>query len=358
MFVPRFCVRVLSFRSFSRIRAVTLALIIVVLLATALSLSAQTGGGITIPASGTVGVGAPYPSAVTLSGLSGAITDVDITLTGLSHTFPDDLDVLLVSPQGTTAALLLDACGGPDLVNVTFTFDDSAAATLANNGPCASGTVQVSQFGPPAFTSPAPASPYGSSLSVFNGENPNGDWSLYVYDDLPSDAGSLSSWTLSVTTAGAAPPSAPAVAPTLPPPPEVPLCTDHNFSEGGVVRIGLSDALRSAVNCRVLYQNGSSSTWLGFALYGEANLGVEGLTALGVLQAVDIFSPAGLTYFEGGGVFCLRGEGTLIWLASSQCPRHPEIIGSYTVPEFEGFTCATLFEPGTLVLVEHNPFEG
>ncbi|MFN8378212.1 MAG: hypothetical protein U0452_06025 [Anaerolineae bacterium] len=31
--------------------------------------------------------------------------------------------------------------------------------------------------------------------------------------------------------------------------------------------------------------------------------------------------------------------------------RHVEIKGSTTVPDFPGFTCATLFEPGTLVLV-------
>ena len=62
-----------------------------------------------------------------------------------------------------------------------------------------------------------------------------------------------------------------------------------------------------------------------------------------------------MTYFEGGAVFCLRGEGALIWLAASGMPHYPEIIGSYSVPEFPGFTCATLFEPGTLVLVSKNP---
>ena len=84
---------------------------------------------------------------------------------------------------------------------------------------------------------------------------------------------------------------------------------------------------------------------------------MPGLEALGIMQAVDIFSPAGLTRFEGGAVFCLRGEGTLIWLAASDAPRQAEIIGSYTVPDFPGFTCATLFEPGTLVLVRENPLE-
>ena len=117
----------------------------------------------------------------------------------------------------------------------------------------------------------------------------------------------------------------------------------------------MSDALGYAINCRVLYQNGASTTWLGYDLYSSGNLGVPGLMELGVQQAIDIFSPSGVTYFQGGAVFCLRGSGPLIWLAASGVPRHAEIIGSYTVPDFPGFTCATLFEPGTLVLLSQAP---
>ena len=135
----------------------------------------------------------------------------------------------------------------------------------------------------------------------------------------------------------------------------MPTCEANNLDENGVVRSSVSDALGNVLNCRVLYQNGASTTWLGMDLYSSGNLGVQGLMELGVQQAIDIFSPAGVTHFQGGAVFCLRGSGTLIWLAASGIPRHAEIIGSYTVPDFPGFTCATLFEPGTLVLVTENP---
>jgi hypothetical protein len=111
------------------------------------------------------------------------------------------------------------------------------------------------------------------------------------------------------------------------------------------------------INCRVLYQHGSSTTWLGSDMYSAGSLGVEGILDLGVQQAIDIFSPGGMTYFDGGAVFCLRGQGSLIWLAASQMPRHAEIIGSYSVAEWPGFTCATLFEPGTLILVRENPIQ-
>ena len=164
------------------------------------------------------------------------------------------------------------------------------------------------------------------------------------------------------TVAAAPPPEVtPEVIETLvvtpPPPPATPLCDDHNFNENGVVHSSSSDALGSAINCRVIYQNGAPTSWIGGDLYSPASIGVEGIVELGIMQAVDIFSPGGQTYFEGGSVFCLRGEGTLIWLAASQSPRHAEVIGSYSVPEFEGFTCATLFEPGTLVLVSQNPLD-
>ena len=144
---------------------------------------------------------------------------------------------------------------------------------------------------------------------------------------------------------------------TVPPPPPTPLCEDHNFAPSGVVRASTRDGLDYAINCRVLYQNGQPTQWLGGNLYNAGSIGIEGIFDLGVLQAVDIFSPVGRTYFEGGAVFCLRGQGTLIWLAARGVPRHAEIIGSYDVDDFPGFTCATLFEPGTLVLVRENPMQ-
>ena len=83
-----------------------------------------------------------------------------------------------------------------------------------------------------------------------------------------------------------------------------------------------------------------------------ANVGREELIQMGIIHAVDLFSPSGQTYFEGGYVACLQGTGTLIWLDANNAPRVPVAIGSYTVPEWPGFTCATLFTPGTIVLVD------
>src|SRR4051812_34105625 len=51
----------------------------------------------------------PYPSTIAVSGLSGTIPttpgSVKVTINGFSHTFPDDVAMLLVGPTG--AALLI-----------------------------------------------------------------------------------------------------------------------------------------------------------------------------------------------------------------------------------------------------------
>jgi hypothetical protein len=39
----------------------------------------------------------------------------------------------------------------------------------------------------------------GTSLAAFNRQDPNGTWSLYVVDDCAADAGSIASWSVTIT---------------------------------------------------------------------------------------------------------------------------------------------------------------
>jgi subtilisin-like proprotein convertase family protein len=56
---------------------------------------------IAIPAAPeTFGPANPYPSTISVSGLTGTIVDVNVTLNNLSHTCTGDIDVLLVGPGG------------------------------------------------------------------------------------------------------------------------------------------------------------------------------------------------------------------------------------------------------------------
>ena len=81
-------------------------------------------------AAGAPNNGSVYPSTITVPD-SYPVFDVNVTLHGVSHTFPDDLGVLLVGPTGS-AMLLMDSVGDdPDASDLTLTFDDEAAALAA-----------------------------------------------------------------------------------------------------------------------------------------------------------------------------------------------------------------------------------
>jgi subtilisin-like proprotein convertase family protein len=139
----------------------------------------------------------PYPAHLTIAGLEGVIRQLTVFLRNLNHEFAGDLDVLLVSPRQQPLLLMSDAGGNAPLTNVTLTFSDLAAVDLPASG-LFSGLYRPTDYPPAdAFLSPAPAGPYATRLSAFQGEDPNGVWSLYVCDDLGVHTGSiLGGWSL------------------------------------------------------------------------------------------------------------------------------------------------------------------
>jgi subtilisin-like proprotein convertase family protein len=186
-----------------------------------LNVTTTATAALSIPGTGTgPGPASPYPLTTTVSGRTGTISKVTATMTGLTHSFPDDIDALLVGPGGQKVMLMSDAGGGADLSNVNLTFDDAAAALLPDEAQIVGGTFRPSNFVGAAcptelndaLPTPAPAGPYGSALSAFNGTNPNGTWSLYLMDDCDSEAGGLNGFSLNITTAL---PTAPAPAATV-----------------------------------------------------------------------------------------------------------------------------------------------
>ena len=53
----------------------------------------------------------PYSSDITVSGAGTVITNVSVTLNGVSHSFPDDIDILLVGPTGLASVIMSDVGG-------------------------------------------------------------------------------------------------------------------------------------------------------------------------------------------------------------------------------------------------------
>jgi subtilisin-like proprotein convertase family protein len=153
----------------------------------------------------------PYPSTVSVSGVTGTVVRVRATLTQLSEKYPNDIDILLVGPGGAETLLMSDTCGSgaTPISGQTFVFDDAAPSFLPTipGNQCVGGTYQATDFtdgvGDDHFPLPAPAGPYVATLSVFNGVDPNGTWQLWVRDDDGEIDGSGSiagGWSLDIST--------------------------------------------------------------------------------------------------------------------------------------------------------------
>ena len=154
-----------------------------------------------VPEFGPVG---SYPSTIAVSGVVGVVSKVSVTLSNLSHTYPDDLDILLVGPNNSYAMLMSDAGGGNGLSDVTLTFDETAANSLPDRFAISSGTYRTTDYdSADLLPLPAPAGPYATNLNVFENIDPNGTWSLYIFDDTFSDQGQLAGgWSIEITTVG------------------------------------------------------------------------------------------------------------------------------------------------------------
>ncbi|MGH2672886.1 MAG: hypothetical protein ACRDHC_07910 [Actinomycetota bacterium] len=176
------------------------------------------------------GIANPYPAPIEVSGATGTISGITVTLTGFSHAFPEDVDVLLVGPSGANAVLMADVGGGNRVRDLTLTFDDAAGVGLPDRGLISSGTFLPSlgtDRGGGACCdfqggAPAPSPPFGTALSVFEGTDPNGAWNLFVFDDSAGDAGQIASgWSLLIETEGAGTEAPSPTGPTVAPSPTV-----------------------------------------------------------------------------------------------------------------------------------------
>jgi subtilisin family serine protease len=119
-------------------------------------------------------------STLSVAGLSGVVTDVNVNL-GLTHTYDSDLSVFLSSPSGQTVQLLANVgAGGANFTGTVL--DDEATAAIGSAAAPFTGRFK----------------PQGS-LSDFDGSAPNGTWKLTVTDNGRYDVGTIRSWSIALT---------------------------------------------------------------------------------------------------------------------------------------------------------------
>lgn len=88
--------------------------------------------------------------------------------------------------------------------------DDTAAALLPDSTAIGTSTFKPANYGTgDTFPAPAPAAPYltpapagaATSATAFGGQNPNGNWQLFIQDDVGGDFGNVNGgWELIITT--------------------------------------------------------------------------------------------------------------------------------------------------------------
>jgi subtilisin-like proprotein convertase family protein len=144
---------------------------------------------------GTSGPGAPYPATrLVANDLDLLITDLDVRVEGIFHTYPDDLEIVLEKVGGPKVKLMSDACGGGDVNAYGWTWNDEAVSTMPDEGSapttCASPGYRPTDHAPgDSLPAPAPAGPYETSLSAFDLLDPRGEWRMWVADDATGDEG-------------------------------------------------------------------------------------------------------------------------------------------------------------------------
>ena len=111
------------------------------------------------------------------------ITSIELVLTGLTHTQPDDLDIYLISPFGETVEVMTDKGDGIAVVNLNLIFNDLGSPLPADGVALAAGTYDTEDA--------------TGGLSKYVGNSGGTDaWELVIIDDSDGDQGSLVSYTL------------------------------------------------------------------------------------------------------------------------------------------------------------------
>ncbi|MFN6015725.1 MAG: proprotein convertase P-domain-containing protein, partial [Flavobacteriales bacterium] len=153
-------------------------------------------------------------SVIAVSGAGTSLTSITVRIPNISHTWYDDLDIMLISPTGQRIILMSD-CGGNNsgTGNRDYTFIQGGTALSDGAAPTASGNVSPTNFGAETWPDGAPTI---TAMNQFTG-NPNGNWTLRVLDDGSGDTGCLTGgWSITIVATTPSTPPLCAATPTAP----------------------------------------------------------------------------------------------------------------------------------------------
>lgn len=232
---------------------------------------------------------------------SGTITDVDLRIDELRHTWLGDLQIALVSPAGTVVKITdnwgNEAFGGDDVRDAVF--DDAAPAlpTPGNDDPGPI-TGRIKPIG---------------ALSTLNGQAAAGTWRLRITDLYPGDVGTLEHWGLTSDQVGCGRAEIP-VAATAPADAVAPSTATLN---GAVTPNGRTTGLRFAYGTTAAYGQTTGTQDVG-----------AGDAAAGRSAAVTDLAPGTLYHYRveavrEGGVVAVTGADATVRTAPTPVDPGP-----------------------------------
>lgn len=189
---------------FERIPMLRISLLCLVLLAATISapnlsgglITDSSGSGFSIPDNDATGIS----SSITIT-QDETVTDVEVTLSGLSHTWVGDLTATI--SNGTVTSSLFtrvgDAggtSGDSSTYNGDYTFSDDGGDLWAE--------AEARDFGETVTAADYKATGINDSPVVlatdFNGQSSAGTWTLFMSDVSNGDVGSITGWSIQLTT--------------------------------------------------------------------------------------------------------------------------------------------------------------
>jgi gliding motility-associated-like protein len=162
-----------------------------------------TGGpAVTINASGNA---SPFPA-----NLNAALTGncnykvQSVTVNGITHSWPNDIDMWIQSPTGQAVILMSDVGSATDFVpNTNLTFQMGSplmTGTTPGTGTYAPTDITPGDAGIPAGATTDLATLTGTAAQM------SGNWGLYIIDDVGGDAGAILNWSITFETTVFVPP--------------------------------------------------------------------------------------------------------------------------------------------------------
>jgi subtilisin-like proprotein convertase family protein len=116
---------------------------------------------------------------ITVPTTTALVSDVNFNV-NFTHDFLADVEMEVVSPQGTTVKLFDKSCGNMKST-LDLIYDDSGVGLV-----CGTTTLQT-------------VTPF-QALAAFNGEDPSGTWTFRIRDAYPGDLGTLNSASMTICT--------------------------------------------------------------------------------------------------------------------------------------------------------------